>query len=98
MAKRVLVLGGYGFFGSRICAMLRHAPGVELIIGGRDADKAVAEAKKLGLSSEYAVRVDAHAPDFGDTLRRLGVDVVVNTAGPFQNQDYDIPRAAIAAR
>jgi len=98
MTQRVLILGGYGFFGSRICAMLTRVAGVDLLIGGRDADKAAAKAKALGLPSASAIAIDAHAPNFSDKLRRLAVDTVVNTAGPFQNQDYDVPRAAIAAR
>ncbi len=98
MARRVLVLGGYGFFGSRIAAMLTRVPNVETMIGGRDARRAADEANKLGLPAECAIRIDAHTPEFAGELQRLAVDVVVNTAGPFQNQDYDVPRAAITAR
>jgi saccharopine dehydrogenase-like NADP-dependent oxidoreductase len=97
MPHRVLVLGGYGFFGSRICAMLARVSNVDLRIAGRDVGKARAQAATLGLPPESAIRIDAHAPDFAAELRQLTVDTVVNTAGPFQNQDYDVPRAAIAA-
>jgi len=97
MAYRVLILGGYGFFGSRIAGMLTREPDIDVLIGGRDSDKATAEAKRLGLPAESAIRIDAHAPDFANELRRLAIDTVVNTAGPFQNQAYDVPRAVIAA-
>lgn len=97
MAHRVLVLGGYGFFGSRICTMLMRTPAVDLLVGGRDAVKAHAQATTLGLSPESAIRIDAHASDFAAELRRVAIDTLINTAGPFQNQDYDVPRAAIAA-
>ena len=77
--------------------MLTRVPDVELLVGGRDAKKAADEVGRLGLPSERAIVLDAHAPDFADALRRLAISTVVNTAGPFQNQDYDVPRAAIAA-
>ena len=97
MAHRVLVLGGYGFFGSRICEMLARTSGIELLVGGRDAKKAAAVASAFALPSHNAFRIDAQAEGFADELRRLSVATLVNTAGPFQNQNYDIPRAAIVA-
>jgi saccharopine dehydrogenase-like NADP-dependent oxidoreductase len=51
----------------------------------------------LNLPPNNAIRIDAHATNFADELRRLSIATLVNTAGPFQNQDYDVPRAAIAA-
>jgi uncharacterized protein YbjT (DUF2867 family) len=47
MAKdslRVLILGGYGFFGRMIAARLARAPGVDLLVAGRDAGTATALA------------------------------------------------------
>jgi saccharopine dehydrogenase-like NADP-dependent oxidoreductase len=97
MAHRVLVLGGYGFFGSRICVILQRVPGVDVLIGGRDIERAASLAAQLNLARANAIRIDAHSLDFTDELRRRVVATIVNTAGPFQNQDYDVPRAAIAA-
>ena len=56
---RVLLLGAYGFFGSRIAAGLAHNPRVQLILAGRDSTKATALAYQLGLSADSARRVDA---------------------------------------
>jgi saccharopine dehydrogenase-like NADP-dependent oxidoreductase len=97
MAHRVLVLGGYGFFGSRICSMLLRVPDVDVLIGGRDIERATALLLQLGLPRQNAIRVDAHAPDFAEVLRQIAIETLVNTAGPFQNQNYDVPRAAVAA-
>lgn len=77
--------------------MLARAEGVDLIVGGRDSAKAAELVSQLGLLPENAIRIDAHAPDFTAELGRLAIATIVNTAGPFQNQDYDVPRAAIAA-
>jgi len=95
---RVLILGGYGFFGARIAKALAADPRVSVFIGGRDAVKAAAAARSLGLPAEQAVALDARGAEFAARLRALGIDVVVHTAGPFQGQDYGVARAAIDAR
>jgi hypothetical protein len=51
----------------------------------------------MGLSREHAVALDAHDNNLADDLRRLQVDVLIHTAGPFQGQDYSVARAAIEA-
>ena len=45
----ILVLGGYGFFGKRICAALAKDPAIALYIAGRDRTRAVLRALELGL-------------------------------------------------
>lgn len=92
-----LVLGGYGFFGARICAALAANPAVRLLVGGRDAAKALSMAARLGLPAAQALEVDANSPGLAERLAALGVHTVVHTAGPFQGQDYRVARAAIAA-
>ncbi|HEX8955320.1 MAG TPA: saccharopine dehydrogenase NADP-binding domain-containing protein, partial [Burkholderiaceae bacterium] len=93
----VLVLGGYGFFGARICQALHAHAAIRLLIAGRDAGKARQAAQGLGLPAEQGLALDAHAPDLAKTLRKLGVNTVIHTAGPFQGQDYAVAQAAIAA-
>ncbi len=93
----VLVLGAYGFFGARISAALARNPRVRLLLAGRDPQKATALAYQLGLTAEHARRVDAGDPRLGLLLRKLGVNVLIHTAGPFQQQDYRVAKAAIDA-
>jgi saccharopine dehydrogenase-like NADP-dependent oxidoreductase len=93
----VLVLGGYGFFGTRIAKALVEDPRIRVLIGGRDREKAAATAHALGLPAQQSVSVDAHGGDLAARLRALGVGVVVHTAGPFQTQGYDVAQAAIDA-
>jgi hypothetical protein len=95
--QRILVLGGYGFFGARICAALARNPRIQLLIAGRDASKATALAYQLGLRAENARAVDCTGPQFSQMLRKLGVTTVVHTAGPFQEQSYSVAHAAIQA-
>jgi hypothetical protein len=95
--QRILVLGAYGFFGSRICAALAKNPRIQLLLAGRDLAKATALAYQLGLSAGHARYLDAANPQLSLQLRKLGVTTLIHTAGPFQEQGYEVARAAIAA-
>ncbi|MDQ2821797.1 MAG: saccharopine dehydrogenase NADP-binding domain-containing protein [Pseudomonadota bacterium] len=94
---RILVLGGYGFFGTRICQALSTNPAIHLLIGGRDVQQARRLVGELGLAPGQAVAIDASAPNLAAQLVQLRVDTVIHTAGPFQGQDYHVARAAIDA-
>jgi saccharopine dehydrogenase-like NADP-dependent oxidoreductase len=93
----VMVLGGYGFFGTRICRALTEDGNIRLLIAGRDAAKAQALALQLGLDAQRGMMIDAHDPQLAQHLTDLQVDTVIHTAGPFQGQDYAVAEAAIAA-
>ena len=80
---RVVVLGGHGNFGARICRALAGRDGMEVIVAGRRAGG--------------PARLDLADPAFGARLRSLGPHIVIHCAGPFQGQDYRVARAAIAA-
>ena len=45
---KILVLGGYGNFGARICRALAGDAGIELLVAGRDERRATAFAESLG--------------------------------------------------
>jgi saccharopine dehydrogenase-like NADP-dependent oxidoreductase len=95
---RVLVLGAYGFFGGRIATALTQNPRLHLILAGRDLNKATALAYQLGLNANHAKELDATDPRLALQLKKLGLDVLIHTAGPFQRQGYDVAKAAIEAR
>jgi hypothetical protein len=94
---RVLLLGAYGFFGSRIAAALARNPRIRLVLAGRDEQKATALAYQLGLTGDHARAVDATDARLPGQLKKLGIQVLIHTAGPFQNQSYGVAQAAIAA-
>jgi len=96
MSATILVLGGSGNFGARIAEVLAREPGVRILIGGRDGKRATEIAKRIGDNAAPAV-LDYHDPEFANHLRSLCVNVVINTAGPFQHQDYSAARACISA-
>lgn len=68
-----------------------------MLVGGRDGRKAAALVDSLRLPVENAVRIDAGSHELATTLRALGVETLIHTAGPFQGQDYGVARSAIAA-
>lgn len=93
---KILVLGGYGNFGARICRALAADADIELMIGGRDLQRATGFAQSLG-NAARGVRIDVQTGDLVENLRSLGAELVIHTAGPFQNQDYRVPHAVAAA-
>ena len=95
-ALKTLVLGGYGNFGARICRALADDGRIQLLIGGRDPDRARSLADALPHGAQ-AVLLDHSAAGFTQRLQQLGVELLLHTAGPFQQQDYAVARAAAAA-
>ena len=91
---RVMVLGGYGYFGGAIAKSLAASGAFEVVVAGRDEARAAAVAQPLGASH---ARVDATDPELGKRLAALAPRLVINTVGPFQQRDHGVARAAIAA-
>jgi hypothetical protein len=99
--QRVLILGGYGAFGGLAASRLALVPGVEVVIAGRSAARAQALAAQLAGEAKVKARLRGVALDARDvpasTLRALGPAVVINATGPYQVQDYRLPRSCIDA-
>jgi hypothetical protein len=94
---RVLIIGGYGNFGSYIARALASDANISLLIGGRSQAKADAFAASLkALSPASGCNIDIHG-DIENRLREIAPDVVIHTTGPFQTQDHRVARAAITA-
>jgi saccharopine dehydrogenase-like NADP-dependent oxidoreductase len=91
---RVVVIGGYGNFGARVCRGLAGSPGMEVVAAGRHPDEA--RGGIAGLDVQRA-RLDHSARDFPAALKRLAPDLVIHSAGPFQSQDYRVALAALGA-
>lgn len=94
-----MVVGGYGFFGSRLVERLAARAGLRLTIAGRSLPDARALADRLrsGARAELGTaRLDTGLAGLLRTLERLAPDTVVLASGPFQHQDYGVARACIA--
>ena len=101
MRYRILVLGGYGTFGTRISRELAKDKGIHVIISGRDRVRAEGLARSIRRdtpeSEVQAVTCDIDDPSFPQELRTLRANAVVNTCGPFQQRDYRAAEACIRA-
>lgn len=91
MSIRILVIGGYGNFGSYISKRLAMQPDITVIIGGRDADKASAFANTI--NAEW-VKMDIRK-DIDLHLYAVEPDIVIHTSGPFQGQSYNVAKSCI---
>lgn len=89
--KRVLIIGGYGNFGSFISRSLAKEGNIYLVIAGRSLSKAQSLAKEIG--AEAAI-IDIHE-NLETRLREIKPDIVIHTSGPFQSQSYDVAEACI---
>lgn len=97
--QRIVILGGYGHFGGRICRGLTGLSGTELFVAGRSSERSRAFAAELRqICPEAIVRsavLDHSAPEFERDLGALAPSIVVHTAGPFQSQDYRVANACL---
>ncbi|MDX1432023.1 MAG: saccharopine dehydrogenase NADP-binding domain-containing protein [Gammaproteobacteria bacterium] len=97
--QRILVLGGYGHFGARICRRLARDSSIELVVAGRDWQRAEAFVdalqRRIPAASLQASQIDIDAPDLKSMIASIAPAVVVHTAGPFQGQDYRVARACL---
>ncbi|MFJ2485333.1 saccharopine dehydrogenase NADP-binding domain-containing protein [Pseudomonas sp. NPDC087639] len=100
MPFRVMVVGGYGNFGSIVCRHLAVMPGVELLLSGRDAQKLQRKLDELNRQPGTVAEGwcgDAMGAEFSSVLRSLNIQLVVHTGGPFQGQSYAVAESCIAA-
>ncbi len=96
---KVLILGGYGFFGGRLVSLLSDESALTLIIAGRCADK----TKNFIEAYSGASTLIPAAFDRADVVGYLIThqpDLVVDASGPFQiygDDPYFVINACIAA-
>lgn len=95
MVKRVLIIGGYGNFGSYIARTLAKDKNIKLLIAGRSVDKANEFVRRLACENP----AEAFGFDiFADPAKALAItkpDIVIHTTGPFQHQGYAVAEACL---
>jgi hypothetical protein len=97
--RRILVLGGYGTFGSRIVRLLADRKRWAVIVAGRSSERAQALVRSLGDAQVSAGALDRAKVDAA-VLLALDLWLVIDASGPFQvdaARAYPVVRAAIAA-
>ncbi len=96
---RILVLGGYGVFGTQIVEALSQESNLHILIAGRTLSKAQALVDSLSdvsLTKLEALTIDAQSENLTEKLSTLNVNLVIHTCGPFQGQEYFVAKACIA--
>ncbi|WP_073953943.1 SDR family oxidoreductase [Thalassospira sp. TSL5-1] len=89
---KIVILGGYGVFGSRLAELLLR-DGHDVVVAGRHRAKAKACANDLGCA---ALEVDLHACP--ERIFSVAPDMVVDAAGPFhtyRDDPYKIARMCL---
>lgn len=93
--KTVLIVGGYGNFGSYIAKRLACEPTIQLVIAGRSLDKATAFCQSLdAVNQPVPVALDI-THNLANSLAAINPHSVIHTSGPFQAQDAFVARACI---
>ena len=93
--KRILIIGGYGNFGRFIARFLAREDNIQLIIGGRNKDKAKALAVELpATNTPKTARIDIKQ-GLPQSLSAIKPDIVIHTSGPYQGQSYHVAQACI---
>lgn len=89
----ILVLGGYGGFGARLSRRLAQS-GHDVLVAGRHRHKAAAfcagHARCLPIVADRDGDIDAVLAQYRPAL-------VIDAAGPFQQNGYRVPRVCIAS-
>jgi len=92
-AATVVVLGGYGVFGSRVVRSLVRHDEIDIVVAGRNRREAERFCAGLPAARVHPTALDSGASDVADRLLTLAAAVVVDSAGPFQRRDQSVPRA-----
>ena len=90
---RILVLGGYGNFGARICRALAGNDGIEVVATGRNPASAPPDFKARAIE---IIALDVASSNFPVELAGLNCGAVIHCVGPFQGQDYHVAQAVLA--
>lgn len=96
--KTIVILGGYGNFGKRIVENLAGIKNIIILIAGRNLNKSAALIKSLKPTAHARLQplvVDIFADNFKQQLLDISPYLVIHTSGPFQGQDYRVPKACI---
>jgi hypothetical protein len=97
---RVLIIGAYGQFGRRIVEALARDKVFTLLVAGRDAQASNTLAVRLRAATTTQAAIESSSLDVeADTLvgsfAALRPNLVIHTAGPFQQRDYHVATAAL---
>ena len=95
MTLRVVLIGATGVFGSRIARRLAGDARFSLTLAGRTRESLESLCESLGDAALQTACIDVTAADMAQTLAALQPQLVIHTAGPFQQRDYRVAEACL---
>jgi saccharopine dehydrogenase-like NADP-dependent oxidoreductase len=98
---RILLLGATGMFGQRVARLLLDIPGIRIVLAGRSAKTLQQLQHALEVHQPGKLEtclIDLYAADSAQKIIEAAPDVLIDTCGPFQSRDYNLPRLAISQR
>lgn len=97
---KILILGGYGVFGGRLAELLSDIPQLELVICGRNLDRARRFCAAFeGQTTVRPLKLDRK--NVRSSLESERPDIVVDASGPFQDygvDPYGVVKACVSAK
>jgi hypothetical protein len=95
--RRIVLIGASGVFGARLAAMIARWPDVVLVLSARRLEPLEVLRDQLGHNgAAAAIEVAALDRENPRGLDALAPFAVVDAAGPFQGDDFRLPRAVLA--
>ena len=97
---KIIILGGYGVFGGRLCELLASDARLDILVAGRSFQKAQAFCSLLhGLANCQPLKLerDLHLLE---QIKQIQPDLIIDASGPFQaygEDPYRVVRACLAA-
>jgi hypothetical protein len=96
---RILIIGGYGVFGSRLARLLADEDRLTLVIAGRSKERARSFCADLQAGAEVTAAQFDREGALEAQIRAIDPNIVVDASGPFQtygDDPYRLARAALA--
>src|SRR5271169_6837468 len=82
---KIIVLGGYGIFGGRLCQLLAVDHHLTLLIAGRSAKHAAAFCRTLPTAARCDPLAFDRDKDVDAQIARVQPDLIIDASGPFQS-------------
>jgi hypothetical protein len=96
---RILIIGGYGVFGSRLTRLLADEDNLTILVAGRSKAKAEAFCRTVRGQATLLPEFFDRGADVAGLVAELQPEIVVDAAGPFQeygDRRYRTVEAALA--
>lgn len=89
MPMKIIVLGGYGIFGGRLCHLLAPNIHITLYVAGRSFKRAQEFCQTLPLGAERIPLQFDRDQDMAKQMRQIQPDLLIDASGPFQTYGAD---------